>query len=77
MVCAANVYCQYDKSFDNAQTMKMDLLNKFQSLILTKGLLKLSKEVNKPSNKPSNNSISSMHVLFFFPKEKNPAVSVA
>lgn len=35
--------------------MKMDLLNKFQSLVLTKALLKLSEEVNKPSN----NSISS------------------
>lgn len=30
--------------------MKMDLLNKFQSLFLTKALLKLSEEVNKPSN---------------------------
>lgn len=36
--------------------MKMDLLSKFQSLILTKALLKLSEEVNKPSN-------NSIHVL--------------
>ena len=38
-MCATNVYCQYDKSFNNAQTIKMDLLNKFKCLILTKALL--------------------------------------
>lgn len=33
MLCAANVYCHYDKSFSKAQTMRTDLLNKFKPLI--------------------------------------------
>lgn len=65
-MCAVNVYFQYDKSFNNAQTIKTDLLNKFKSLILTKALLEPS-VVNNPSN-------HSMHILK--KKKKKAAVGV-